>query len=124
MNARFVSLFSDAKGNSHFREFASELFPVEFAAGAPPLYLSSPMESSQISFFGAPAGWVSDLHPSSGRHLFVVMSGNWEITTSDGEIRTFSTGDVLLVEDTTGKGHASRVISGEPSLALLVRLNS
>lgn len=52
------------------------------------------------------------------------MSGNWEITTSDGEIRTFSTGDVLLVEDTTGKGHASRVISGEPSLALLVRLNS
>ena len=50
------------------------------------------------------------------------MSGEWEITASDGEVRTFSTGDVLLVEDTKGKGHASRVISDDDSLALLVKL--
>jgi hypothetical protein len=31
---------------------------------------------------------------------------------------------VLLVEDLTGKGHRSRVVSQEDSLALLVRLGS
>ena len=122
MNARYVNLFADIDGSSHFRELVSELSSTEFAPGIPPLFLSSPIESQQVSFFGAPAGWESDWHPSSGRHLFMVMSGEWEITASDGEVRTFSTGDVLLVEDTKGKGHASRVISDDDSLALLVKL--
>ena len=122
MNARYVNLFADADGSSHFRELVSELSSTEFAPRIPPLFLSSPIESHQVSFFGAPAGWESDWHPSSGRHLFMVMSGEWEITASDGEVRTFSTGDVLLVEDTNGKGHASRVISAADSLALLVKL--
>ena len=43
-----------------------------------------------------------------------------EITASDDEVRRFSVGDVLLVEDTWGKGHASKVISDEDSQALLV----
>jgi quercetin dioxygenase-like cupin family protein len=122
MNARYVNLFADTDGSSHFRELMSELFSTEFAPRIPPLFLSSPIESQQVSFFGAPAGWKSDWHPSSGRHLFIVMSGEWEITASDGEVRTFSSGDVILVEDTKGKGHSSRVISDDDSLALLVKL--
>src|SRR5258707_6309825 len=122
MKARYVNLFADADGVSQLRELESELSSTEFAPRIPPLFLSSPIESHQVSFFGAPAGWESDWHPSSGRHLFMVMSGKWEITASDGEVRTFSTGDVLLVEDTKGKGHASRVVSDDDSLALLRQL--
>ena len=32
---------------------------------------------------------------------------------SDGEVRSFGPGAVLLVEDTSGKGHISRVKRGE-----------
>ena len=122
MRASFVRLFSDSDGESHFDDIESELNSVEFAPGIPSLFQSSAFGASKVSFFGAPAGWNSDWHPSSGRHLFVVMSGTWEVTASDGETRRFSANDVLLVEDTTGKGHSSRVISEEDSIALLVEL--
>ena len=119
MKATYVRLFSDDLGESHFADVEAELESVQFAPGIPPLFVSPSLEG-ETSFFGGPAGWQADWHPSSGRHLFVVLTGTWEVTASDGEMRTFSKGDVLLVEDTTGKGHASRVISDEPSVALLV----
>src|SRR5262245_42177111 len=100
MPAKFVRLYSTAEGPSHFQELESELLPIEFAPSIPPLFVSSPVAADQVSFFGAPASWSSDWHPSSGRHLFAVLSGEWELTASDGERRTFVKGDVILVEDT------------------------
>src|ERR1700687_3780033 len=117
MIARFVRLYSDASGESHFEDVDAELNLTDFATSAPPLFLSSLNPATQFGFFGAPAGWDSDRHPSSGRNLFVVVDGEWEVTASDGETRRFSSGSILLVEDTAGKGHASRVSSEEGSLA-------
>ena len=70
----------------------------------------------------APAGWVSDFHVSSAHNMFVVVSGEWEVTASDGKSRRFSAGCALLVEDTTGKGHSSRVVSNTESVAIVVPL--
>lgn len=122
MIAHFVRLYTDASGESHFEDVDAELGLTEFAPSAPPLYLSSLTSAAQFGFFGAPGGWRSDWHPSSGRNLFTVISGEWEITASDGETRRFGSGSVLLVEDTTGKGHASRVSSDGDTLAVLVQL--
>jgi hypothetical protein len=122
MNASYVRLFTDAHGESHFQEVETELNSVEFAPGIPPLLVSTELETTAASFFGAPAGWKSDWHPSSGRHLFAVLTGVWQVTASDGEVRRFAKGNVLLVDDTTGKGHTSRVIGDEDSLSLLVTL--
>jgi len=124
MNASYVRLFTDEQGESHFQDIQSDLHRVDFAPGSPPLYVSHDVSANAASFFGAPAGWESDWHPSSGRHLFAVLTGVWEVTASDGETRTFSRGDVLLVEDTTGKGHTSRVVGREESLALLITLTT
>ena len=71
----------------------------------------------------APAGWASDWHPSPARNMFFVLTGEWEVSASDGETRKFSAGSALLVEDTTGKGHSSRVVSGTDSLAAMVQLD-
>ena len=122
MKSTYVRLFTDDQGESHFEEIQSTLARVDFAFGMPPVFVSEEIAAQASSFFGAPAGWESDWHPSSGRHLFAVLTGTWEVTASDGETRTFSKGDVLLVEDTTGKGHTSRVISEEESMSLLIVL--
>ena len=122
MNSSYVRLFTDDQGESHFQNIQTDLNSIEFAPGIPPLLVSEGFGAIEASFFGAPAGWKSDWHPSSGRHLFAVLTGVWEVTASDGEVRTFSKGDVLLVEDTTGKGHRSRVTGVEDSLALLMTL--
>jgi hypothetical protein len=122
MKASYVRLFTDAHGESHFQEVEAELNSVGFAPGIPPLLVSKEFKTTAASFFGAPAGWESDWHPSSGRHLFALLMGVWEVTASDGEVRRFAKGNVLLVDDTTGKGHTSRVIGDEASLSLLVTL--
>ena len=119
---RYTRLFSDEQGESHFEEVEIELASTDYVEGAAPLQLSSPHAAADYRFMDAPAGWTSDWHPSSARNLFVVLSGEWEVTASDGEARRFKTGDVLLVEDTTGKGHRSRVTSNDNSLALMVQL--
>jgi EutQ-like cupin domain len=119
---RIVRLYSDAEGESHFEDVEIELDLTDYAPPAPPLYLSATTPAGQFAFMKAPAGWASDWHPSSARNLFFVLSGEWEVTASDGESRRFGEGSILLVEDTTGKGHWSRVVSESDSLAAMVQL--
>ena len=124
MKMGYVRLYSDSSGESHFKNVEDELTSSDFAPPAAPLNLSPLLPATQAGFLGAPAGWQGDWHPSSGRHLFFVISGEWEVEASDGEIRRFGPGSVLLVEDTTGKGHASRVISDTDSLSGFVELTN
>ena len=118
---KYTRLYATADGESHFEQVDVELSLADYAPPAPPLKLSEMQASTQAGFMQAPAGWSSDWHPSSARNLFVVLSGDWEVTASDGESRRFGTGSVLLVDDTSGKGHSSRVISD--SLAVMVKLS-
>ncbi|HKP46275.1 MAG TPA: hypothetical protein VJT50_06710 [Pyrinomonadaceae bacterium] len=123
MNARYIRLFSDETGESHFAEVEVPLVLSQFAPNSPALGLSEFKTASRMSFLGGPNGWTSNWHPSSARNLFVVLSGEWEIQASDGQTRVFSPCDVLLIEDTSGKGHRSRVRSNTDSLAILVELS-
>jgi hypothetical protein len=118
----YTRLYTDEEGASHFADLAIDLTLTDYAPPAPPLDLSSFTPATQFGFMKAPAGWSSSWHPSSGRNLFVVLAGEWEVTASDGESRRFPAGSVLLVEDTTGRGHCSRVIEDGDSLAIMVQL--
>jgi hypothetical protein len=122
MKATYTRLFSDQNGESHFEDCESELALIDFAPPTSPLGLSQSFPASETAFLAGPSGWTGDWHVSPSRNLFVVISGEWEIEASDGATRLFSPNSVLLVEDLTGKGHRSRVVSNEDSLALLVRL--
>ena len=84
--------------------------------------LSGTTDTTRLKFLEAPAGWASDWHTSAARALFLVLTGTWEVTASDGEARRFSIGSPLLVEDTTGKGHQSTVTSVDGSLAVMIEL--
>jgi hypothetical protein len=119
----YTRLYSDAQGESHFEDVEIDLAVTDYAPPAPPLSLSSSVPATQFAFMNAPSGWSSDWHPATARNIFCVLSGEWEVTASDGEARRFGAGSVLLVEDTTGKGHSSRVVSQTESLAAMVELS-
>jgi hypothetical protein len=119
----YTRLYATEDSQSHFEQVEFDLALTDYAPPAPPLELSAMTGAKECRFMRAPAGWQSDWHPSTARNLFVVLSGEWEVTASDGESRRFSTGDVLLVEDTTGRGHTSRVLSETESVAVLIRLD-
>ena len=119
----YTRLYIDAHGESHFEDVEIDLTLTDYAPPAPPLELSSFLPAAQFGFINASAGWSSGWHPATARNIFFVLSGDWEVTASDGEARRFGAGSVLLVEDTAGKGHSSRVVSQTDSIAAMVELS-
>jgi quercetin dioxygenase-like cupin family protein len=115
-------LYATPDGESHMDELRADLAPTDFAPPAPPLHLSEPRSATSVRFLVAPPGWVGELHPSPRRQIFVVLSGTMEGTASDGSVRTFGPGQALLMEDTFGRGHASRVVGSEPVTSMIISL--
>ena len=119
---RYVRLYSDDGGESHFEDVDVELSPGDFAPPAPPLNLSAARAATRCIFVGAARAWFGDWHPAPERQFFFCLAGEFQVTASDGEVRTFPVGAVLLAEDTTGKGHATRITSNEDALTAVVQL--
>lgn len=118
----YMRLYTDPAGASHFQEVDVDLTPTDFAPPAPPLHLSAFIPSARFAFLGAPSGWYGDWHPAPRRQMFFVLAGEFECTASDGATRRFPAGSALLMEDTSGKGHATRVVSEQDALAAVVQL--
>jgi hypothetical protein len=72
---------------------------------------------------GATPAWKGDIpHPAPRRMAFVTVRGEYQITASSGETRTFPVGSVLLIEDTTGVGHRTMNISASDTIVLAIGL--
>ena len=109
-------LGADAQGESHFAELLVATTSREFAPPAPPLCVSPPTKAQHHVFLVVPVGWYGEPHPSPTRQIFSVLRGTFELTASDGERRRYAAGDFAILEDTSGKGHASRNAGNEPVL--------
>jgi EutQ-like cupin domain len=106
----YTRLYADSGGESHFEDIDVTLESVDFAPPAPPVNVADLFPASRCKLLTAPAGWGGDVpHPSPLRQLFAVLSGAMEVTASDGETRLFRTGDLLLLEDTSGRGHTTTI---------------
>jgi len=56
--------------------------------------------------------------------LFIIgLCGTFSIEISSGETREFPPGSIVLVEDTTGKGHTTRRVGDEPRATLMAPLS-
>jgi len=65
-----------------------------------------------------------DWHNAPRRQYVIMLSGSAvEIETGDGSKRVLGPGDILLAEDTTGRGHRSRATGPEPRISLFVTLD-
>jgi quercetin dioxygenase-like cupin family protein len=116
---KYVHLFNADDGSSRFEDLAFEFAPADFAPPAPPLDVSDPVSASAFMMLRLPAGWTDPAHPAPARQFAIMTAGTVQIT-ANGETRTLTTGDILLVEDTKGSGHAFTVI--EDAVIAVVRL--
>ena len=105
---RIHNLFTDEDGESHFRDIEVEW--VEETRGG---RLSARLPASGIIFRQVPAEYDLDWHPAPRRQYIINLDAGVQITASDGEARVIAAGEVILVEDTTGKGHLSKALSNE-----------
>jgi hypothetical protein len=119
---RYVRLHAGPDGESHFEDVDVVFEAVDYAPPAPPLHLSGFVPATRVGFVAPSSDWQGDWHPTPLRQFFAYLSGGAGVEASDGEIRHFRAGDVLFVEDTTGKGHRSWSETEEESLVVVVHV--
>jgi len=107
---KIVRLYTGVDNESHFEDVDMEL---NFNGR---LETSDLKPAHGIVFRSASPSHLSDYHPVPKRQYVITLSGQVEIETGDGTIRRFGPGDVMLAEDTTGRGHITRVVGGQPRL--------
>jgi len=105
---RIHNLYVDANGETHFRDI--EVAWVEERNFSK---LSARLPATGIIFRETSADYDLDWHPAPRRQYIINLDGGVKITASDGESRIIGAGEVLLVEDTSGKGHLSKSVNGK-----------
>jgi len=109
---KFPVIHADEAGGTHFgmEEFAER----EVALGPPPNPAGRMGDfgavTTMCSFF-VPAGTSAPAHNAPQPYVVIVLSGEAEVATSDGEARRFRPGDLLFCNDLTGQGHETRAIT-------------
>ena len=115
---RIHNLYEDDAGVSHFRDIEvawEELRPAnKFSAREP---------ASGIVFRETTRDYTVDWHPAPRRQYVINLDATAHITAGDGEIRVIGPGEVLLVEDTTGKGHITQYVGGAMRRSIFVALD-
>jgi hypothetical protein len=120
---RYVRIFADEHGESHFADVGVNLEPVDFAPPASPLLVAALFPAKSCSYVRGSPEWDGSIpHPTPYRQVMCNLRGAYDVTTSDGTVRHFPAGRVLLLEDTTGKGHSTRVVSDDDMLIVSVTL--
>ena len=103
-------IYADKQGGSHFDTVTVEQVLATGAPPAAPFYVSQDGPASKHRFYTFQPGWIGDWHPCPTRQFLALMSGAVEMETTDGTKRHFKPGDLVLLEDTSGKGHVTRNI--------------
>ena len=123
-NAKYVRIYTDEAGESHFEDMETELVFMDFAPPTAPLGIAPFLPSAKIQWMGVPLGWAGDApHPVPTRSVFVITQGEIETTASDGDVRRFPAGAVFLLEDTWGKGHRTAVTSDIDCVIMIVAVD-
>lgn len=99
-------VYSDENGESHFEDIT---IPMEKAGEIGSLSESLPAKS--IIFREVEPSYDYNFHNAPQKQYIILLDGEIEIETSLGEKRRFKGGEILLVEDTTGKGHKTKNIT-------------
>jgi hypothetical protein len=98
-----TKVYSDAAGESHFEEMQLPL-----TDGGLIGYLSVAQPVKEVIFREVEPSYDYDFHNAPHRQYIVLLDGGIQIETSTGDTRTFAPGEIILVEDTNGKGHRTK----------------
>jgi hypothetical protein len=105
---RVHNLYVDDKGETHFRDIE-----IEWAEEGPAGKLSKRLPATGIIFREVQPTYDLDWHPAPRRQYIINLDAGVQITASDGEARIIKAGEVILVEDTSGKGHLSKAVESK-----------
>ena len=115
-------IHADSAGESRIERLDLAMRTQMFAPPAAPLDLSDPEAASTVRLLRLAVGWFGDWHPTPVRQWFFYLAGEATMLASDGSQLTAVAGSIVLVEDTTGKGHQTRVIGNADVIVAAVQV--
>ena len=113
---KITRVYTGDDGESHFEDVEVEYGPLNNQAS------NSELQPATGVIFRKTAGdfdW--DFHTAPRRQYVVILQGIMEVEVSDGSTHRINPGEILLAEDTTGKGHITRAVGG-PGRSLFIPL--
>lgn len=115
---KYTRIYADAAGETHLQDIGPEMKPADHSST-----MSELIAAKGIIFRETNGGqYFVDWHNAPRRQFVINLSGEVEITVSDGETRRFGPGTILLAEDVTGRGHISRGVGNADRLSIFVPL--
>lgn len=114
---QITRIYSDANGDTHFEDFE---VPLKNKGDIG--FLSDDEPATSIVFREVAPSYDYDFHNAPDQQYIVLLEGGVKIETSLGEKRSFNTGSILLMEDTTGKGHRTKNLESKVRKSILIKL--
>ena len=115
---KITRLYTGEDGESHFEDVE---VPLADRAGLG--RVSELRPATGVLFRETDHEYQLDWHNAPRRQLILNLEGQVEIELGDGTERRFGPGDVLLAEDTNGRGHISRAVGGQARRMVFVTLD-
>ena len=116
----YTKIYTDSAGVSHFAEGSIDFTIENYAPPAPPLGVHHFVNGKGATLVHITRGVFEDWHPAPRRQFMFILQGTVEVGVSNGEVRQFEPGSVVLLEDTTGKGHTTEAIGDEDHISVAV----
>ena len=106
---KVTRVYSDGKGETHFEDM--DIRPDDFRGNIH--RLSEPLKASTMSFAVSSGALAESWHTAPRKQAIIILDGDVDLAVSDGGKRRFGPGHVLVLEDTTGKGHTTHSVEGK-----------
>ncbi len=115
---RITRIYSGDDGESHFEDVEIDLADLGDLGR-----VSKRLGATGIFFRETDGDYELDFHNAPRRQYVINLDAPVELETGDGTRRVLGPGDVLLAEDTTGRGHKSRSVGGKSRRSIFVTLD-
>ncbi len=116
---KVTRVYSDAAGDSRFADDDIELHDSGEIG-----HLSDQIPAKSVVFRRNDPGYDYGWHVAPQRQFIVLLDGAIEIEVSTGERRILRGGEILLMEDTTGKGHRTRHVEPKDRHSIFIILET
>ena len=112
-----IRVYTGPDGKSHFQDIEPKLEPKGDQSAGGEL-----IPGSGILIRRFEPTRSNPWHHAPGRYAVFTLSGAVDIEIGDGTVRRLGVGDILIAEDVTGQGHATREVGPEPRVSVFVPL--
>ena len=106
---KVTRIYPDAKGETHFEDVDVQLESLRGGI----FKRSKPLKASGMSFGVFSDALAESWHTAPRKQAIIILNGEVDLGVSDGGKRRFGPGHVLMLEDTSGKGHTTHSVNGK-----------